>query len=48
MDDLASKLNEILGNPESMEKIQTLPLSYLDAPLLDVVHRWKQHLGAVR
>ena len=24
MDDLASKLNEILGNPESMEKIQNL------------------------
>ena len=28
--------------------IEEKALSYLDAPLLDVVHRWKQHLGAVR
>ena len=28
--------------------IEEKALSYLDAPLLDVVHRWKQYLGATR
>ena len=28
--------------------IEEKALSYLDAPLLDVVHRWKQYLGSTK